>query len=53
MKKKKCKLQYLKRFWREELASKGAKIMKILSPEWSLIARWDLALELLEKHFVH
>ena len=29
----------LNRFWSEELTSKGAKIMKILSPEWSLIAR--------------
>ena len=43
----------LNRFWREELTLKDAKIMKILSPEWSLIARWDLALKLLEKHFVH
>ena len=31
----------------KELTSKGAKIMKILSPECSLIARWDLALKLL------
>ena len=29
------------------LTSKGARIMKILLPEWSLIARWDVALKLL------
>ena len=34
-------------FWSEELTSwDGAKIMKILLHEWSLNARWDLALKL-------
>ena len=36
-------LQHLKRFWCEELTKEGAKIVKkiikILSHEWSLIAR--------------
>ena len=33
------------------LTSKGAKIMKILLPEWSLIGRWDVALKLLQEAF--
>ena len=44
--KRSCKLQHLKRFWREELTKEGAKIVKIfkkiikiLSHEWSLLAR--------------
>ena len=45
------RLQYLKWFLREEITSKGAKIMKILSPEWSPIARWDLALSSYKKVF--
>ena len=47
LKKRSCKLQHLKRFWREELTKEGAKIIKkvfkkiikILSHEWSLLAR--------------
>ena len=47
LKKRSCKLQLLKRFWREELTKEGAKIVKklfkkiinILSHEWSLLAR--------------
>ena len=44
--KRSCKLQHLKRFWREELTKEGAKIVKsfkkiikILSHEWSLLVR--------------
>ena len=43
LKKRSCKLQHLKRFWREELTKEGAKIVKkiikILSHEWNLLAR--------------
>ena len=44
--KRSCKLQHLKRFWREELTKEGVKIVKIfkkiikiLSHEWSLLVR--------------